>query len=98
HQARQPGITDPAPWRNLILRLAVHGGLDGRQHLWTAGPAGVGLDLEPVVRPRIVAGGDDDPSARAKLAGEEAADLGWHSIRRHEAADVMRRQHLDAGP
>ena len=77
--------------------MAVHGGLDGGEHLGRGGAAGVGLDLEAVVGPRVVAGGDDDPRSGPHLAGEEAADLGRHRVGRREGADAVRRQHLDAG-
>ena len=48
----------------LVLGVLEHRGLDRGQHLRRGG-AGIGLDLEPVVGPRVVAGGDDDAGTRA---------------------------------
>ena len=96
-EARVDGIGVIATRRQLVGRVLVHRGLDGGEHLRRGGAAGIGLDLEAVVRPWVVARGDDDAGARPELAGEEAADLGRHGLRRREAADVVRRQHLDAG-
>ena len=97
-QAGGHGVVVLAARRQLVLGVGIHGRLDGGQHLRRGGAAGVGLDLEAVVGPRVVAGGDDDPGPGAELAGEEAADLGGHRLGRREGADVVGREHLDAGP
>jgi hypothetical protein len=86
-----------AAWGQLVLRVLVHGGLDGGQHLGRGRPTGVGLDLEAVVGPWVVAGGDDDAGPRVQLPREEAAHLGGHRLGRDEGADVLRGQNLDAG-
>ncbi len=77
--------------------MGVHGRLDGGQHLGRGGAAGIGLDLESVVGPRVVTGGDDDPGTRAQLTGEEAADLRRDRLGRCVAANAVRGEHLDAG-
>ena len=83
--------------RQLVLRMGVHRRLDRRQHLRRRGAARIGLHLEAVVRPWVVAGGDDDPRAGAELTREVAADLGRHGLRRRQRPDVVGRQDLDAG-
>ena len=97
HLPGRNGVVVVASRRKLVLGVAVHRRLDGGQHLRRRRAAVIGLDLEPVVGPWVVAGRDDDPGAGVQLAGEEAADLGGHRLGRREGADVVRRQHLDAG-
>src|ERR1700674_49162 len=94
---RRNGIGVVAARRELVLWVAIHGRLDGGEHLGCPCAAGVGLHLEAVVGPRIVAGSDDDARAGAHLAREEAADLGRHRVGRREGADAVRGQHFDAG-
>ena len=62
-----------------------------------AAPPVVGLDLEAVVGPRVVAGRDDDAGPGVQLSGEEAADLGRDGLGRREGANVVRGKDLDAG-
>src|SRR6188508_3273482 len=46
--------------RILVLGMLEHRGLDRVEHFRRGGAAGIGLDLEAVVGPRVVAGGDHD--------------------------------------
>ena len=50
------------PLGMLLERMDVR--LDGLQHVWSGGRAGLGLHLEAVVHPRVVAGRDDDAGLR----------------------------------
>ncbi len=68
-QSRGDRIVVLASGRNLVLRVPIHGGLDGGQHGRRRRAAGIGLDLEPVVGPRVVAGGDDDARRRRRAHG-----------------------------
>ena len=90
-------VGDVPARRQLVLGMRVHGRLDRGEHLRRGGAARIGLDLEAVVRPRVVAGGDDDPRSRPELAREVAADLGRHRVGRREGADVVGGEDLDAG-
>ena len=59
--------------------------------------AGRRLDLEPVVGPRVVAGGDDDAGRRAALDDLVRAHLGRDGVRGERDGDVVREQDLGGG-
>ena len=59
--------------------------------------AGRCLDLEAVVDPRVVAGGDDDAGRRAALDDLVRAHLGRHGADREGDRDVVREEDLGRG-
>ena len=61
------------------------------------GRAGRRLDLEPVVRPRIVAGGDDDPGRRASLDDLVSSIWVGTAWRGESDGDVVGEEDLGGG-
>ena len=86
---RPPGDADPAVDRESRL--------DDRQDLGPGRGSGRGLDLEAVVHPRVVAGGDDDPGCRSPFDHLVRGHLGRHGVDREGDTDVVSEQDLGRG-
>ena len=71
--------------------------LDDRQDLGAGRGPGRRLDLEAVVDPRVVAGGDDDAGRRAALDDLVRAHLGRDGVDREGDRDVVGEQDLGGG-
>ena len=86
---RPAGDGDPAVGRQP--------GLDHAQDVGAGRRAGRRLDLEAVVDPRVVAGGDHDPGRRAPLDDLVRAHLGGHGMDGEGDRDVPGEEHLGRG-
>ena len=95
-QPRRLGVGERAPGDRLGP-VGGEPGLDDAEDVCAGGRTARSLDLEPVVDPRVVAGGDHDPGGRAALDHLERAHLRRHGVGRERDGDVLGEQDLRRG-